>query len=273
MENPADITCKPTLDTYVRLGIVLAAVFGFGLYFFYDAAIGYPKANEIYCSHKAFAALGARATELSDTSTAADIWKRERESTPLISAQRRADGTLCVTYQKILTPLPTDCEAATSCPIETHDLKAMQTSWSQCWQAYTQRMGYPIKPAEHLYNDLSITEQRIAGWVCMGFSLLLGALMIILSRKRLTLRGSQVTIGSTTFPISEITCIDLRQWGVGYKGIAYFTVNKRNVKIDGMTYGGFSKKAGQPAERFMQAVLAQYNGEIIDYEPSEQKPH
>lgn len=272
MEAPHDITCKPTLDTFVRLGIVLAAAFGFGLYFFYDAAIGYPKANEIYLSHRAFANLGAQATALNTTSPeAAQTWKQQRETTPLIAARRRQDGILCAAGLKLLTPLPPDCPAAQSCPPETHDLAAMQTSWNQCWQDYTQRMGYPIKPAEHLYNDLNIFEQRIAGWVCMGISVLLVALVLRLSRRKLALHGDQVTVGSTTFPISDITCIDLRQWGVGFKGVAYFTVNGKKLRVDGMTYGGFSRKNGQPAETFMQGVLSQYHGDIIDYEQSNQK--
>lgn len=53
-----DIICRPTLDTFIRFGIVLAAFLGFGIYFFYDAAIGYRKANEVYYSYRAFALLG-----------------------------------------------------------------------------------------------------------------------------------------------------------------------------------------------------------------------
>ena len=57
------ITCRPTRDTFVRFGIVLLAFFGFGLYFFYDGAVGYRKANEVYFSYQAFARLGSKATE------------------------------------------------------------------------------------------------------------------------------------------------------------------------------------------------------------------
>lgn len=273
MEAPRDIICKPTTDTYVRMGIVLAAVLGFGLYFFYDAAIGYPRANEIHLSYEAFARLGEKATESSSSPASQQQWKHERENTPLIAAQRKADGTLCAANQKILTPLPADCGAAVSSPPETHDLTAMQTSWSQCWQTYTQRMGYPIKPSDHLYTDLSILEQRIAGGVCLVISLLLGLLMLLLSRRRLALQGDRITIGTKTYAIRDITCIDLRQWGVGFKGVAYFTINGKKHRIDGMTYGGFNKKKGQPAQAFMQGVLAQYRGDIIDYAQSEPKTH
>lgn len=272
MEAPRDITCQPTRDTFVRLGIVLAAFFGFGLYFFYDAGIGYPRANEIYLSYQAFAQLGEQATGQSAASPfSRQQWKHEREAAPLIATWHTPDGKLMAGSEQEAAPLPADCEAARSCPPETHDLTAMQTSWSQCWQAYTQRMGYPIKPADHPYTASAIAEQIIAGSVCMGLSLFIIGLMVYISRRRLALQGDRVTIGSTTFPIRDISCIDLRQWGVGFKGVAYFTVNGQKLRVDGMTYGGFSKKDGQPAEVFMQGVLSQYHGDIIDYEQSEQK--
>ena len=56
----------------------------------------------------------------------------------------------------------------------------------------------------------------------------------------------------------------------GFKGIAYATVNGRKIRMDGMTYGGFDPAAGQPAEALMQALLAQYRGEILEYEQKDE---
>lgn len=272
MEAPRDIICKPTRDTFVRLVIVLAAFFGFGLYFFYDATIGYPRANEVYLSYQAFAQLGKQATEQGSTSPIAQQrWKQERETTPLIAARRTPNGKLIADAGGETIPLPSDSEASLSCPPEVHNLAAMQTSWSQCWQAYTQRRGYPFKPADHPYTSSAIMEQIIAGCACMGISLFIVGIFVHISRRRLTLQGDRVTVGASTFPIRDITCIDLRQWSVGFKGVAYFTVGGKKLRVDGMTYGGFSKKNGQPAEVFMQGVLAQYHGDIIDYAQGEQK--
>jgi len=75
-----------------------------------------------------------------------------------------------------------------------------------------------------------------------------------------------VTAAGQQFSVADIRSIDLRQWGPGFKGVAYFRVKGRRVCVDGMTYGGFNKAKGEPAEAFMQAVLAQYKGEIIEYE-------
>ena len=35
-------------------------------------------------------------------------------------------------------------------------------------------------------------------------------------------------------------------------------------------YGGFDPAAGQPAEALMQALLAQYRGEILEYEQKDE---
>jgi hypothetical protein len=47
------------------------------------------------------------------------------------------------------------------------------------------------------------------------------------------------------------------------------TVKGRKIRLDGMTYGGFDPATGQPAEQLMQALLAQYKGEILEYEQKE----
>ena len=94
-------------------------------------------------------------------------------------------------------------------------------------------------------------------------------LVIRTKRRELAIRGQQITAVGRTFNISDIESIDLRQWGKGFKGVAYFTVQGKKLRIDGMTYGGFNPDKGEPAEAFMKAVLTQYKGDIIDYEQPE----
>ena len=69
------IICHPTRDTFVRFAIVLAAFFGFGLYFFYDGAVGYRKANEVYFSYQAFAELGKEFTLAAEISNDAFLFQ------------------------------------------------------------------------------------------------------------------------------------------------------------------------------------------------------
>ena len=249
------IICRPTRDTFVRFAIVLAAFFGFGLYFFYDGAIGYRKANEVYFSHQAFAKLGSEACNDAP-------WGAERALQPLLNA-KQVEGEWLMDEKY---PLPTNCEVVSCTPPEAADYEAMKKSWADCWTAYTARMHYPVKPADHAFDTAAIREQWIAGGVCMLISVLILYLICRTARRTMQLVGSTVTAAGQQFAVSDISRLDLRQWGKGYKGIAYATVKGRKIRLDGMTYGGFDPAAGQPAEEFMQALLAQYKGEILEYE-------
>ncbi len=257
------IICKATRDTFVRFGIVLAAFFGFGLYFFYDAAIGYRKANEAILSFNAFSQLGAQASKLSSYD-----WSSLMSQGGLIAAAEGRDDA-AVDAKGDLIPLPAGCEALKSYPDEVRDQDAMSKSWMNCWSAYSERMHHPIKPGDHAHDEGAVREQWYGGAACMLVSVILLAFMIRTSRRELSLRGDVVCAAGKQFKISDIERIDLRQWGKGFKGAAYFTVGGRSIKADGMTYGGFGKAQGEPAEKFMQALLARYTGEIVDYEKEE----
>ncbi len=255
------IICKATRDTYVRFTIVLLAFMGFGLYFFYDGAIGYRKANAAMLSYQAFARLGETATRTTESE-----WNRLMTEGVLIpTAEGRPDAAEA---RGRFYPLPAGHAATQGYPVEVRDHAAMARGWNDCWVAHSTRMQYPIKPGDHPHDEGAIREQWYGGAVCMLVSLLLLALTFRTSRRELSLRGSTITAAGQQFDIADIESLDLRQWGVGFKGAAYFTVRGRRIKADGMTYGGFNKEQGEPAEKFMQAVLARYQGEIIDYEQS-----
>lgn len=256
-----NIICKPTLDTFVRFGIVLVAFMGFGLYFFYDATVGYRKANEIYFSYHAFAQLG----EDVGSCATQEEWKEARLNAPLITA-RKVGNELVAFESEHPYPLPSECAATLNCPPEACDYNAMNKSWNDCWLAYTARKHFPAKPVDHAYDAAAIREQWYAGGVCTLISVLLLALMIRTSRRVLALQGDTITAAGQSFSISDISRLDLRQWGKGYKGIAYATVNGKKIRIDGMTYGGFNPAKGEPAEAFMKALQARYRGEILEYE-------
>ena len=249
------IICPPTRDTFVRFGIVLLAFFGFGLYFFYDGAVGYRKANEVYFSYQAFARLGNMASN-------AGAWHTPQTDQPLIPAEQ-VNGEWMIEGKY---PLPTDCEAVHSTPPEAADITAMRKSWADCWTTYTARMHFPVKPAEHAYDTAAIREQWMAGTVCMLISGLIIFLMLRTRSRVMALEGNLVTAAGQQFHTGDISRLDLRQWGKGYKGVAYATVNGRKIRMDGMTYGGFDPASNQPAEQFMQALLSQYKGEILEYE-------
>ncbi len=256
-----DIVCTATLDTFVRFGIVIAALLGFAVYFFYDGHTGYAKQNEAICSYRAFATLGSHAAQHTPASWAAELGQRG-----LIPCVRENGLVYATGENNTRYPLPTDCEATLSCPAEALDHAAMSRSWSDCWAAYSKRMHYPIKPGDHPHDEGAIREQWYAGiiFTITGFVLLGFALRT--HKRELSLRGNTVTAAGQQFDIGDIECIDLRQWGKGFKGVAYLTVGGKRVRFDGMTYGGFNPEKGEPAEALMQAILARYKGDIIEYE-------
>ncbi|MBR5893963.1 MAG: hypothetical protein IKZ13_00290 [Akkermansia sp.] len=258
--SQANIVCKPTGDTFVRFGIVIAALVGFALYFFYDGHTGYRQKNEVMCSFKAFAQMGQRAAEYT-----AEGWASSLQGKPLIVTEQQ-EGELMAVDGDHRYPLPADCEAARSCPPEVLDHAAMSASWNDCWAAYSHRMHFPIKPGEHPYDLGAIREQWIAGVLFLMLGGVLIYFVVRTSGRVLALEGSQITAAGRTFDVADIERIDLRQWGPGFKGVAYFTVKGAKVRVDGMTYGGFNKDKGEPAEMFMQAVLNQYKGDIVEYE-------
>lgn len=249
------IICRPTRDTFVRFAIVLAAFFGFGLYFFYDGAVGYRKANEVYFSYQAFSQLGSEAS-----STDTDL--SGNRQTPLIAAEQ-VNGEWMVEGKY---PLPANCPAVTATPPEATDTAAMRKGWIDCWTAYSGRMRYPLKPVDHPFDTASIREQWLAGGVCMLISAVIIFFILRTARRTMRLEDDMITAAGVRFAISDITRLDLRQWGKGYKGVAYATVNGKKIRMDGMTYGGFDPATGQPAEQLMQALLARYQGEILEYE-------
>lgn len=262
------IICKPTADTFVRFAIVLAAFFGFGLYFFYDGAIGYRVENEVFCSYHAFAERGGKVDAMSEAE-----WQSQVASKPLLATEMQDGERVFISggEKPVALPLPVNCESAAHCPAEVADYAAMKQGWMECWQKYTARKHFPIKPGEHGHDRGAIREQWIAGGVCMLISAALAFLMVRTSRRVMSLHEDVVNAAGETFTVADITRLDLRQWGKGFKGVAYATVKGCKIRMDGMTYGGFSPEKGEPAERFMQALLAQYKGEIIEYASNEEK--
>ncbi len=268
MDEPT-IICKATRDTYVRFAIVLFALVGFGLCFFYDAAIGYREQNAAMLSYHAFARLGEQAT----TMTAGE-WNASLNRGALIptcdgasTSERTPTAVLKAGDKLHFYPIPPGLEATQGYPEEVRDHAAMSASWNDCWTAYSARMHYPLQPGDHPHDESAIREQWYGGAACMLAACVLLFFVIRTARREMSLRGTRVCAAGQCFDIADIECIDLRQWGPGFKGAAWFTVKGRRIKADGMTYGGFNKQQEEPAEQFMQAILARYRGEIIDYEP------
>ncbi len=247
----------------MRFIIILVAVWGFALYFFYDGAIGYKKKNAAYFSYTAFAEGGQMAKQSSAYTWGVD-WKNRPLLLSLKGVELNEDATV-VLFDGKEYPIPSNLDIATGAPEEFRNHALMSGSWNDAWKQYSSRMRYPLKPAEKPYDVSTINEQWIAGGVCVLLGGVILYFIIRTSRRTLSISGDEVKAAGRVFKVDEITSIDLRQWGPGYKGAAFFVVSGKKIKVDGMTYGGFDRKKGEPADQFMKSVLAKYSGDIIEY--------
>ncbi len=262
--------CRPTTDTFVRFLIILVALWGFALYFFYDGAIGYRNKNAAYFAFQAFAEGGRNASALS-----AQQWQSQYADKALydnIPDAQRSPSEMSIVIDGKSHPMPPE-RMDDPTPREFLDHATMKEGWNTAWQSYSSTMRYPLKPSEKPYDQATVNEQWYAGGVCILLGCVVVYFIMRTSRRVLAIDGRDVRAVGQQFRIEDISKIDLRQWGPGFKGVAYFTVNGKRLKIDGMTYGGFGSKNDAPAERFMQILLSQYSGEIIEYaQDTDEKP-
>ncbi len=256
------LVCRPTTDTFVRFLIILVALWGFALYFFYDGSVGYRNKNAAYFAFQAFAEGGRKASELSS-----EQWQSQYAGKALydtIPDAQRSASELSIVLGGKSHPMPAE-RMLDATPAEFLDHARMKAGWNEAWQSYSSTMRYPLKPSDKPYDQATVNEQWYAGAVCILLGCVVLYFIIRTARRVLAIDGRDVRAVGQQFRIEDISKIDLRQWGPGFKGVAYFTVKGKRLKIDGMTYGGFGSKNDAPAERFMQMLLSQYSGEIIEY--------
>lgn len=258
-----DIHCRATRWFIWRAVAMACLFFGFGFYFFYDGAVGYPRANEVFFAHKAFAEMGGRIGSMGESE-----WKAYLDRAAMWPVVPRDGVEYALGEKGTLYPMPPGANAVVPDVMRNYTRVRNEGWFDYAWKTYSAERRFPMKPGEHPYDVAAVREQWLAGSVCMLLGL--GAVLLLLRtlRRSMSLEGDQVTAAGCSFRVADIRRIDLRSWKL--KGLAFFTVampgGNRRVRIDGMSYGGFEKSRGEPAERFMQAVLSRYEGEILHYE-------
>ncbi len=258
-----NIHCRATRWFLWRAVAMACLFFGFGFYFFYDGAVGYPRANEVFLTHRAFAEMGGRIGSMSERE-----WKQSVDRASMWPVVSRNGEEFALGEQGSLYPLPPGANAAFPAVMRDYERVRKEGWYDYAWKTYSAERRFPLKPGEHPYDIAAVREQGLAGGVCMLLGL--GALLLMFRtlKRSLSLEGDVITAAGRRFRIADIRRIDLRSWKL--KGLAFFTVETpggaKRVRIDGMAYGGFEKSRGEPAEQFMQAVLSRYEGEILHYE-------
>ncbi|MDX1679646.1 MAG: hypothetical protein R3242_02845 [Akkermansiaceae bacterium] len=234
----------------------------FAVLFYRDGSTGYREKNLVYYLHAAFEPASRKFSEMNaDQKLDPASWEE------YASAQR-------VEMPEDTSILPADAELPLSWPEPLRDYDRMKgLQWKKLWQDYSAAKGLDIYPPEKPYDSRSIRAQWIVFYICVALSVVvLFFLVRTLLRKVIADEEILVTADGRRIAYSDMHQLDLRRWYT--KGIAHIayenSAGKGRARIDGLTYGGFSKENDQPAERLMERIRSKFSGELIEYAQSDE---
>jgi hypothetical protein len=265
MNTPPDpIICKPT-PWFLFRAVVMLLMFGvFAVLFYIDGSTGYRKKNEEYYLHRAFEHASAEFSRLnSDGKLSPEAWKSH------------AAGQ-SVAFPSDPSVLPAGLSLPMPWPEVLHDFeKVKPLQWKKLWLEYAKTRGFNADPAEEPFTARKIGEQWVVFWVCLALSL--GAVFFLVRTLRRSIRADGdglTTQQGRKIPYGDLRTLDLRKWET--KGLAFIDYEggsgKGRIRIDGLTYGGFKKDQGEPAERLMKLIRSRFSGEILEYAPLATEP-
>ena len=194
----------------------------------------------------------------SDGTLTAEAWKSHAAGAIGETAQGRS---CCPSISKLPMPWPEIL----------HDFERMKPlNWKKLWLEYSKNEGMPAEPPEQAYDARKIGEQWVGVWVCLALAL--AALFVLLRTLGRSIRADGEALTSQQgrrIPYADLKTLDLRKWET--KGLAFIDYDgasgKGRVRIDGLTYGGFKKEQGEPAEQLMRLIRSRFSGEILEYAP------
>lgn len=259
-----NVECKVTSWFVRRAVFVMSLLLGFGGYFFYDGTVGYLRANEVYFSHQAFSCAGQEAASLN-----ALTWQDYLKTNPMWKTEMSGKTPCTVDEEGRLCPLPTNASPVWPEEMTDRDKVCEDNGWYNAWVQYSARRKFPVNPVERAYDVGAVLEQNVAGWICVALAT--GCLFLLLRTlgRKLSYKDGVLTVAGQILRAEEIVKIDIRSWKL--KGLAWLYVKCANGKIkklrvDGLTYGGFDKESSESAERWLQCVLSQFDGDVVRYD-------
>lgn len=226
--------------------------------FYLDGSTGYRKKNEVFYLYKTFQVANEEFSRMnSDGLLTPGEWKTHAEK----QLVHFPEGY----------PVPAGLQQPMPWPEILHDFDRMKSlQWNKLWLEYSKERGFPAKPAEEPYSARKIGEQWVVFWICL--TLAAGAAFILVRTLRRSISADQEAVTTQQgrrVPYTDLKTLDLRKWET--KGLAFLeydgTAGKGRIRIDGLTYGGFKKEQGEPAERLMSLIRSHFSGEILEYAP------
>lgn len=257
--TPDSIVCKATPWFIFRALVMLLMFGGFSAWFYYDASIGYRKKNLVFHLHQTFEHASGEFSRMNhEGNLTPEAWTAH-------AAQQQ------VRFPEDSSVLPADLKLPMPWPEVLHDYERMKPlQWKNLWLEYSGANGLPASPGEEPYDARKIAEQWIGTWVCMAITAtVLFFLLRTLGRSIRADSEGITTQQGRRIPYPALKTLDLRKWET--KGLAFIdyedATRKGRIRIDGLTYGGFKKDDGEPAERLMQLIRSRFSGEILEYAP------
>lgn len=251
------IVCRPTAWFLYRAGILFLLFAVFTILFYIDGSIGYREKNRVFYLHQCFRESSrVFAEQNTHQKLTADQWREYASSQ-------------WVKFPEDHGILPADINMPMPWPEILHDFERMKSlQWNQLWLDYSEMEGLAAKPPEKSHDARSIREQWVFCFICTAISAISLFFLIRTSRRKII--ASEDAFHSQDglkIYYSEMRQLDLRKWE--NKGIAFInyegTAGNGRLRVDGLTYGGFKKDRGQPAEMLMQQIRSKFSGELIEY--------
>lgn len=239
---------------------MLAMFLFLGSWFYQDASRGYRQQNLIFAYHRTFVDAAKLLAERQKQGLGSQEWSEFARSQTM-------------PFQENQSLLPVNVSMKEPWPIELTDASLLEKGHLKAWERFTERMKWNRKAPEKWHDVGSIREQWIVGHILMALAAITIFILLRTRGRTMILDGDTIiTQDGRKVPVASLTRLDLRKWynkGLAFGYYSLASGKEGRIRIDGMTYGGFQKEKGEPAEQWMQLVRQKFRGEIIEYAQDE----
>lgn len=263
MSEPEKIICKPTPWFLFRAAVMFVMFSVFAVLFYKDGSIGYRRQNASFYLRAAFSKADGEFKSRGSGVTPAE-WRKyaETQKVDFNWQGKPQDGSV----------LPPEVQPGMAWPEPLRDAEVLKNSqWQRVWEDYSAKWPHwkmDAVPPHEPHSAQDIREQWIVLVVCGALAV--AALFFLLRTlgRKIAVDGEALYVQSgRRIPFADLTRLDLRKWET--KGLAYADYKgaggSGRARIDGLTYGGFKKEQGEPAEKLMQRIRAHFSGELVEY--------
>lgn len=261
------IVCKPTKWFLWRALGTLAMFSVFTFLFIKDGKTGYRDKNYQYYMYESFKDAGESFESMKAAGGLSEAkWKEFASQQKLSVPEDRLDT------------LPRDPELSMALPsvvvggYAVLDAQQGKQGVVELWLEYSSLKEWGEDPGSKAYDAGNIRNQFIAAGVAGILAAIVLFILIRTSLRSIEADGEALyTQCGAKVPYADMTRVDKRKWENKGMAVVHYQEDgvEKKAKIDGMVYGQFDEADGAPAEKLFALVLANFKGEILEYEELE----